>query len=89
MEVLIHELNAEAFAIRAPLSKVGLRYIKHQYSLYKKFKLNQTKIAKFHLLQVKYIALLFLKEELVLSNGVSISKNEIVELIDRELELLK
>lgn len=89
LEIVIQELNTNAFKVKTPLSRVGLRYIEHQYSLYQKFKATHSKIAKFHLLQVKFAVLLLLKEELVLSNGVLISKSEIVELIDQELDLPK
>lgn len=89
LDIVIENLNLDAFLYKRPLNSVALHLIQHQYNLYKKFKSTNLKLAKLHLFLMKSAMQLTLKSEFTLSDGASLSKNQVIDLIDKEVELLK
>jgi hypothetical protein len=90
LQSVIDGLNVNSFKVKQNLAKASLKVIEVQFGNYLKAKQRgQFKAAKLHLLFVREAIILSCKDQIILENGVSVSKKKVVELIDAELRNLR
>ncbi len=83
-------LFLNSFKVKIQLAKVALKIIDVEYSNYLKAKQKRhLKVARVHLLIIRKTIILTCKDLIPLENGITISKNKLIELIDNELSILK